>query len=433
MATPVQPPRRGWAARPARAATGLGDERAGPVVAVELYPAASVQAAWRARPGLRAAPLAVAVPDGRILHACPLAVGGGVARGQGVAQGRLLRPDLAVVPPDPAAAALLYDDLLHALGALSPVVETTDPDTGVAYLDAGGQARLWGDDPARWDGLPLARAAVRILADRGIGARVGAGPTRVVALALARQMGAGGPRALAGDMAADFLRALPLDDPALGLTPATVAALRDLGVATAGALAALPRAGVALRFGADVHAAWRAASGASDGALRPWAPPERLVVARRIEGGVEDGEALRAIVRRLAVTLVEGLGGRGAATLTLRLECADGARHARHARYGPPPHTEAAMAAAALEILGRTQVAAPVEFVELVATDLRAPDATQPGLWGDEEMARRRARLAAALAAHGRRHGAGLLRHWRPDPLAADGWVRDEDGPGPGP
>jgi len=235
-------------------------------------------------------------------------------------------------------------------------------------------------------------------------------------------MGPGGPRALAGDAAREFLRALPLDDPALGLTPGVVGALRDLGVVTASALAALPRAGVALRFGADALGAWDAASGVAGLALRPWAPPERLVVTHRIEGGIEDGEALRGIVRRLGAVLGERLEGRGAATL-----------NARRGRYGPPLAAPATVVAAVLEILARTPVASPVEDVEIGATDLRAPDVTQPNLWGDEETAGRRARLATALAAHDRRHGAGLLQRWRPDPLAEGGWARDEGIMGPTP
>ncbi len=204
----------------------------GPLVAVEIHPEPLLQAAWRARPALRGTPLVVALASGgRVVAVCPLATGTGVVRGQSVAQARLRCPTLVVVPPDPLAAALLYAEMLHALAAFSPIVEAADADAdaGVAYLDTHGLAALWGMDPVRWDGGVVARAIVRALATRGIDARAGAGPTRVVARALARRMDAGEPHALGGDAAMAFLRALPLDDPALGLTPASIAALRDSG------------------------------------------------------------------------------------------------------------------------------------------------------------------------------------------------------------
>src|SRR5207302_4143148 len=117
-----------------------------------------------------------------------------------------------------------------ALSAISPVVEAAASAAGLAYLDARGLERLWG---ARAAG---ARKALQALAARDVAARAGAGPTRVVALALARRMGAEGPRALAEPEARAFLHALPIDDPALGLSPVTATALRELGLTTAGAL-----------------------------------------------------------------------------------------------------------------------------------------------------------------------------------------------------
>ncbi len=404
----------------------------GPLVAVALHPAPLLQAAWRARPALRRAPLAVAPTGGRVVCVCPLAASVGVARGQSLAQARVRCPTLVVVPPDPMAAALLYDEMLHALAAFSPIVEAADADAGVAHLDSHGLAALWGADPARWDGGVVARAVVRALAARGIDARAGAGPTRVVARALARRMGAmeaGEPRALGGDAATAFLRALPLDDPALDLTPAAVAALRDLGIATAGALAALPDAGVSLRFGADVRAAWRVAAGMDEPPLRRWTPPACLTVARTLDGGVIDGVVLTAVARALGERLAGLLGrqGHAAAALTLQLTCEDGARHTRRGRHWPPIQGAPALVSGALVLLAGTRPVTAVETVELCATDLRAPDATQCGLWDDAgaHVGPCQARLAAIFAAHTRRDGTGLAYRWRADPLADEGWARD--------
>jgi len=425
----------------ARRARGRGTVRvdarpaAGPLVAVEIYPAPLIQAAWRTQPTLRGAALAVAPAGGRVVCACPLAVSVGVARGQSVAQARLRCPTLVVVPPDPVAASLLYDELLHTLVAFSPIVEATDADAGVAYLDAHGLAALWGVDPARWDGGVVARAIVRDLAARGLVTRAGVGPTRVVARALARRMDAGEPRALTSDAATAFLRALPLDDPALGLTPAAVVALRDLGIVTAGALAALPEVGVSLRFGDDVRVTWRIAAGADELPLCHWTLPARLTVTRTLDGGVTDGVVLAAVARALGERLAGLLARQGHATaaLTLHLTCEDGARHARRGQHWPPIHGVAALVSGALALLAEARPLTAVETVELCATDLRAPDATQHGLWDDEgaTMGRRQTRLAAVLAAHARRDGPGLAYRWRADPLADEGWARDAVDLGP--
>ncbi len=410
---------------------------AGPLIAVEIYPAPLIQAAWRAQPALRGAPLAVAPigSGGRVVCACPLAASVGVADGQSVAQARLRCPTLVVVPPDPVAAALLYDEMLHALVVFSPLVEAADADAGVAYLDAHGLAALWGADPARWDGGVVARGLVDALAARGLAVRAGAGPTRVVARALARRMDAGGPRALGADATTAFLRALPLADPALGLTPAAVAALRDLGITTAGALAALPDAGVSLRFGDDVRAAWRIASGTGESPLRRWTPPARLTVTRTLDGGVLDGVVLAATARELGERLAGLLArqGHAAAALTLQLTCEDGARHARRGQQWPPIQGAPALVSGALALLAGVRPLTAVETVELCTTDLRAPDATQHGLWDDEgaHVGRRQSRLSAVLAAHTPRDGLGLAYRWRADPLADEGWTRDAVDPGP--
>jgi len=448
MTTPTSPPSR--RARNVRAVNAPRDGAGlagsdGPIVAVEIHPAPPIQAAWRARPLLRGGPLAVAPPGGHITSACPAASRAGAVAGQSIAQARLLCPDLVVVPPDAAATSLLYDDALRALTALSPVVEAADPRVGMAYLDARGLALLWGEDLGGWDGRTLARGALHALADSGIGARGGAGPTRTLALALARRMGPEGPRALTGEAARVFLRALPLDDLALGLAPASALALRDLGVTTAGALAALPEPGVALRFGADVRAAWRVAGGRQEPPLRPWAPPERLTVARRIEGGTDDGTIVEAIVRALCAEIADQLGARCRATsaLALYLECVDGTRPATGGRYWPPLRDPSILAAAALPLLAACRVAASVETIAMGATDLHAPQVVQRGLWGDDGdecageggAARRRERLAGVLAARARHHGASPPRRWRPAPHTEDGWALDEMAPaerGPG-
>jgi len=416
---------------PARPATGLWETRPGPFVAVELAPHALVQVAWRAAPALRAVPLAIARPGGPLLAACPRAIGMGVLAGQTVTQARLRCPALVVRPPDDAGAALLYEALLRALLEISPLVEDTDPDAGAALLDARGLAALYGEDEASWDGRAVAGAARRLLAGSGLAVRTGAGPTRLVARALTRQMGRDGPRAVSAGEVGAYLEALPLTEPALGLAPRTLRALADLGLATAGALTALPEAAVAVRFGPTLVAARRALAPRDDAPPRRWTPPDEISVARHL-GAVEDAAILDAALDALCARLHDLLAARGRslAALTLLLSCDDGAEHARQAYPWPPLQGTGALAAAARELRACCPITAPVEAIELRAARLCAPDAVQYG-WADDEPERRRARLVAVLDARARAwgsQGSHPLQRWRRDPLAPEGWTRGDAG-----
>lgn len=396
--------------------------RTGVIVAILLDPPLPVQATWQAAPATHGAPLAVGAPDGPVVAACPRAMACGVAAGQSAAQARLLCPALRVTPPDHEAASLLWETLLDALAGVSPLIEAAGGANGLAYLDAHGLDLLWGD------GAAVARRALRVLAAHGLAARAGAGPTRTVALALARRMTDDGPRLLTRADARPFLRALPLHDPALGLLPATVAALADLGLRRAGDLADLPHDALALRVDAPVLAAWERATRLDDPPLRPWAAPETLAVAYRPDGGLADRTMLERLLGELAVGLAARLAGRGrtAGTLTLALSCDDGAVLTCRARHAPPLRDASRIAVAARDLLGRGSPTTSVEEVTLTARDLCAVSVTQRGLWDAGMADGGTRRLADALRAHARRHGQPSLCHLRRDPYSSDGWAWDE-------
>ncbi len=274
------------------------------LVAVVLTPPPLVQAVWWAVPGSAATPLAVAEPGGPMLAVCPLVAAAGAVAGQSVAQARLRCPAARIVPPDHAAAALLWEEALRALTTVSPVVEAADPVAGVAYLDARGLDGLWGEAAA------VARQALRALAAQGIGARAGAGPGRLVAQALARDRPASGPRALEGDAARQAVDALPIDAPVLGLSAMAALRLREVGVTTAGALGRLPAVAVGLRFGAEGLAAWERVTGRPEPPLHPWSPPETLTAVRRADEGSTDALVLQDLVAALGAELAAQLAAR---------------------------------------------------------------------------------------------------------------------------
>jgi nucleotidyltransferase/DNA polymerase involved in DNA repair len=392
------------------------------VVAIALVPSLEVQAAWWSDPTLRQVPLSIAPSGGLLLAVCPRAATSGCAAGQTPGQARLCCPELRLRPPDSLAAHLIWQTVLAALTTVSPVVEAADPEDGVAYLAASGLERLWGD------AAEVAARALTVLARQGVQALAGAGPTRTVALALAHRTQQGGPRALTGDDARAVLTALPLDDPALGVPPAATAALAEVGIASAGALARLPPAALALRIGPEVVAAWQRARGEAEPPLRPWQEPAALMVVEQCDDGLEDGEQLGALIDALAGRLAIALAARGQAAglLTLGLGGDDGRRSVRQAQHALPLVEHDPLVRAARRLLAEIRPSAPVVEVWLRAEALCVPPVDAVGLWAAPGPAERASRLASTLSAHARRYQDAQLRYLRRDPLAPEGWRWDE-------
>ncbi len=395
------------------------------VVAVVLSPPLPVQALWWSSPATRAAPLAIA-QVGRLVAVCPQAAAAGCAAGQTPAQARLLCPTLLLCPPS-LGEPWLWETALRALATVSPVVEETERQRGVACLDGHGLERLWGAPVA------ICQRALDTLAAEGLQAWAGAGPTRLIALACAERQGPhGAPMVREGPEAAAFLAALPLDDPALGLSASAVGTLRDVGITTAGALGALPLAALALRFGPDVLAAWRRVRGEHE-PLRAWSAPLCRQVTERYEESVADSIILQRLLTRLCGRLANDLAAAGlaAARLVLCLECDGGARQVEQARHWPTLGDPLSLERAALALLARYTPAVAVTALSLYASDLGPLRVAPVGLWEADATAvdTRAARLAGVLATQARRSAAVRVVRLRPDAQAWCGWSWDQQTP----
>jgi protein ImuB len=237
-------------------------------------------------------------------------------------------PCLALVPPDPLGVVDAWERVLARLEGMGAAVEPGR--AGLACFDARGLRRLHGGSV---DGvLAAAREALR---QRGTPAappaaarataaiRLGVGPSRFCAVvAAAARARARRPGFVAGaaDLAAEAV-ALLRHRAEVAELPVE---LERLGIATLGALAALPRAAVADRFGRPGMLAHDLAHG-RDTPLRPRRPGEvleevleleesssgtqleralGLLVDRLLARRERDGRTLRAVV--LGATLVEG-------------------------------------------------------------------------------------------------------------------------------
>ena len=227
------------------------------VIACVLIPRFGLVAAAAGRRELLARPVALAPEPGG-----PQVVGevSGAAEAFGITEGMRMAealgrcPALALIPPDPARAEEAWEARLARVEAIGAAVESRHP--GELYFGLDGLRGLLGR-PER--ALERARRVV------GRGARLGAGPTRLCALAAALRS-----RPRTGDVvvpkraARSFLEPLPIgilrdrlgDDPSrlnnggARLRPSDSASqwlgvhlvdtLERLGVATLGELAAFP-------------------------------------------------------------------------------------------------------------------------------------------------------------------------------------------------
>lgn len=193
---------------------------------------------------------------------------------------------------DPVEAGELTERLLRRLERIGAAVESER--AGEAFFALDGLRGLHGGESAGV--LAAARGAA------GTEVRIGVAPTRFAAHAAAQRETIVPPAA-----AGDFLAGLPVSAPAgrLELPPreagGLLETLRQLGVETLGALAALPAGRVADRFGPAGLAALRLARGEEE-PLRPRRPHEELSAEVELPEGAAGGQlehALKLLVDRL--------------------------------------------------------------------------------------------------------------------------------------
>jgi protein ImuB len=252
---------------------------------------------------------------------------------------------------------------------------------------------------------------------------------------------------------------VPPGDDAAFLAPFPAAALvRDpevrgrlarFGLATIGAVAALPRSALVARFGIEEGARLHdRANGRETDPFRPRRAPERLALALALDEPVADLEALRFVLRRLATALGAQLDARGEgagrARLAATLDPTFGPGRLPPPGAGPPtlelaqrlPEPTAdpeAIERLLLERLDREPPALPVARLELELLDVVPAAGRQLALFTPQANAA--SRLGWQLARLAVRFGEGSVgrvaladpeaplaeTRWTWHPVAADG------------
>lgn len=365
------------------------------MVACVLVPRFELVAAAAGRRELLARPVALApVPDG------PQVIGevSGAAEAYGIRPGMRLAealgrcPSLALIAPDPQRSEEAWEQVLAGLEKIGAAVESHRP--GEAFFGIEGMRGLWGR-PERV--LAKAREAA------GGGSRIGAGPTRLCALAAAMgtrpRRGRSNVSVVGGREARGFLERLPvgilrhrLGDEWTGINLTDT--LERLGVRTLGDLAALPDPAVADRFGDAGLRALRMARGA-EAPLRARAPREELREELELPDAATGGQLERAL-ELLVDRLLAHPGRRGRSFRRLRIEARlAGGGGWRIEAVTRRPHADRER----LLLILRPKLAglpAPASVLVLRALELGGEAPVQPALCPAESELRR-GRIAEAV------------------------------------
>ncbi|WP_247894250.1 DNA polymerase Y family protein [Azospirillum sp. B510] len=227
----------------------------------------------------------------------------GIAPGHSLSDARALEPALEVAEATPEADSLLLGRIADWARRYSPWAAADEPD-GVV-IDITGCAHLLGGEPA------LVADLTGRLRAAGFSARAAIADTPAAAWGLVRF---GGP----DDRRRERLDGLPLA--ALRLAAETAEGLHALGLRRIGDLHAMPRAGLAARFGAGLLRRYDQAFGRLDEPISPRRPVsdhrERLTFAEPIA----TAESIAGALRHLLGRLCRGLEAAGLGVRRLRLD-----------------------------------------------------------------------------------------------------------------
>jgi protein ImuB len=308
------------------------------MVVCVLIPRFPLLAALGERRALISEPVALAPEAGGVQvvgEASAPAEATGVTAGMRVGEALSRCPGLRLVPPDPEGTRALWGGVLDGIESIGAAPESER--AGTAFFDASGLMGIHGGD------LEGVLAALRrvLRGDRGLAARLGAGPSRFASYCAGRQARARRPPPVVEERdALGFLAPLPV---ALLRFRPELAALTDaldrLGVRTLGELAALPSRAVAERFGHPGLLALDLARG-RDTPLEPRRPPEPVLERIDLPEAASGQQLERALellidrvlarrerrgrsLRGLAVSARFVAGGTWRESVTLRMASAD--------------------------------------------------------------------------------------------------------------
>lgn len=297
--------------------------------------------------------------DARLLGVSASAEREGVHIGMTVSQAQARCPRLHLLYRDEKAEQSLQARLLHAAESWTPDYESTQP--GLCVLDLT-RSRLHED----WTDLGLQMHSDVTAVTREL--RVGLADKADLAVLAAH---IADPVRVIHD-GRDALQELPLT--VLCQNPDLLRLLHLWGVRTLGQYLALPKADIARRLGAEGLALHDLARGGKDRLLRLVRPPQVYHEEAELEAPIECLEPLMhllsGMVGRLCARLAQAWRVAGSLQLQLRFE--DHSAHQRQLRIAEPTRDESVLRRLLETSLESLKAAAPIVFVALKITPVRA-------------------------------------------------------------
>lgn len=297
----------------------------------------------------------------------------GIAPGQTLSDARALEPALEVAEAAPEADSALLGRIADWARRYSPWTAADEPD-GVV-IDITGCAHLFGGEAA------LAADLTGRLRAAGFAARAAIADTPAAAWGLVRFGNLEERRR-------EALDGLPLA--ALRLGPEMVEGLHALGLRRIGDLHAMPRAGLAARFGGRLLQRYDQAFGQLDEPISPRRPVpdhrERLTFAEPIA----TPESIAGALRHLLGRLCKGLEAAGRGARRLRLDAhrtdqrVDDEPQSLSLGTSRPTRDPAALARLFTPLLERIEPGPGLETLVLSATETGPLSAVQTGMDGEE-------------------------------------------------
>lgn len=354
------------------------------------------------------APVAVTEGQGgrQIIAACSSAAReAGVRRGQRVRDAQRLCPQLRLHARDLGLEARVFEPVVAAAENLAAGVEVLRP--GLLALSAQGPARYHGGE--RRLGELLRDAVSTLVTPTGIELACGIGVAdgMFAAELAARTPGADGPVIIEPGAARQFLAPFPL--PVLGRPP-LAETLRQLGIATLGAFAALPVKDVANRFGADAIIAHRLACGLDPRPPTARRPGEDLAVQHEFDPPAGQDTEIVFVGKTLADRLHAVLGAAGVTCARIGIELTTQSARTSFRLWRHADGSGASLSSLALSqrlhwqidafrALEPVERADPVVLLRLIPDQLVVDTGSQQALWGAEQIPDRVERAAERVTA----------------------------------
>lgn len=388
----------------------------------------------------------IVLAGNRVVAASVAARADGVAEGQRRRDAQRRSPEARLLRRNLTGEVSAFERVVAALGEICPEVEVSRPGLAAfatrgpsryfggdealavrvgAVLRALGRRQGWVEEPTWWrigvaDGPFAARLAAMSTRDTGpkrdAELPAGAGSTRSAEppTDAGSTRSAEPPRGArftghahqAGlvvppGAAARFLAAFPVRSLE---SPELCDVLERLGIRTLGQLASLDGRAVQERFGPEGAAAWRLARGEDRATLAPQAIPPDLEVWTELDPPVDQVDRAAFVARSLAVELHGRLAAHGLACRGVRVEVeTDNAeRCVRRWRHDRPLTVESLVERVRWQLeswlagSGPLAPSAGLVLLRLAAEEAERSRGSQPGLWGGDAEADRRAERALA-------------------------------------